>query len=173
MTKIAFMTNPAIRQIKLIIFGLVTFGTVSCNTETKNSVVKAERISPGYNELANSEKRKSFLISDFNTDNPDIENIPRPTTSALHTKLDTSLLFGIWTSDPNGPHADFQLTRKSFYVVDYDGNGDMPYQLNDSTLKVYYNDFIQEGKIISVDRDTLKIIWKGFDRSNSFVRWSK
>jgi hypothetical protein len=80
MTKIAFMTNPAIRQIKLIIFGLVTFGTVSCNTETKNSVVKAERISPGYNELANSEKRKSFLISDFNTDNPDIENIPRPTT---------------------------------------------------------------------------------------------
>jgi hypothetical protein len=158
---------------KLIVFGTFIILMISCNTESKKSVGKVDSISNGYNELANSDRRKSFSISDFNKDNPDIANISRPNTSSIHTKLDTGLLFGIWANDPKGPHADFQLTRKSFYVVDYDGNGDMPYQINDNIIKIYYNDFIQEGNIISVGKDTLKVLWKGSDRSNDFVRWPK
>lgn len=152
---------------------------VSCNNQQKINTGKSvrtnitEKKSHGYNELANTDKRDTFSISDFNADNPEIKNIERCRFSTVKTELDTTLLFGIWTSDLDGPHADFELTRKSFYVVDYDGNGDMPYELLDRNLKIYYNDFIQEGKVISVDKDTLKINWKGFDVVNSYERWKQ
>jgi len=35
-------------------------------------------------------------------------------------------LFGIWTVDPEGPHTDFEISEKSFYIVDYYGNGALP-----------------------------------------------
>ena len=150
----------------------------SCNSQTGTTSGKTEAsatdsVNQGYNELANADNRKSFTISDFNTDNQEIENIARPSTSTINTKLDTALLFGVWTSDSNGPHADFDLTRKSFFVVDYDGNGDMPYELTDDKLKIYYNDFIQEGKVLFIGKDTLKIMWKDFDNINKYVRWTQ
>ncbi len=164
-----------LRPYNLTLIGLVILATTACNTKptnsTDNSSSKADSILHGYNELANTDNRQSFSISDFNTDNPDIKNIDRPKMSTIKTNLDTALLFGIWTSDPDGPHANFELTSKSFFVVDYDGDGDMPYELNGNKIKIYYNDFIQEGKIISVDKDTLKIQWKDFGNINSFVRW--
>ena len=157
---------------------LMTIIISSCNSQTGSTSQKSEAsvtdsANHGYNELANPDNRKSFTISDFNTDNQEIKNIGRPSTSTLNTKLDTSLLFGFWTTDPNGPHADFDLTRKSFFVVDYDGNGDMQYELTDDKLKIYYNDFIQEGKVLSVGKDTLKIMWKDFDNINKYVRWTQ
>jgi len=71
--------------------------------------------------------------------------------------IDTALLFGIWTADPEGPHTDFRWTKKSFFIVDYDGNGDMPFELIDRKLKIYFNDFSQEGNIQSVGKDSLII----------------
>ena len=175
--------NPQMKlkqeQINLLIIGIITIIIVSCNSRTQKTNEKlalsntSDSVSHGYNELANPEKRKSFTISDYNADNSEIENIDRPSKSTIATKLDTTLLFGIWTSDPNGPHADFDLTSKSFYVVDYDGNGDMPYELIDNKLKIYYNDFIQEGKIISTGKDTLKIKWNDFEDINQYVRWKQ
>lgn len=148
----------------------------SCNRKTgaKSAISEAgvpDTLNHGYNELANPEGRTHFSISDFNRDNPDIPNIDRPQNSIINTELDTALLFGIWTSNPDGPHADFSLTGNSFYVVDYDGNGSLPYELTDNRLKIYYNDFILEGKVISVGKDTLQIMWKAFDTTNSYVRW--
>ena len=156
---------------------LLTFFFTSCNQNGQKNI-KSENITVddslnhGYNELANPSNRKSFMISDYNTDNSKIKNINRPKKSKIKTNLDTTLLFGIWTSDLKGPHADFQLSHNSFYVVDYDGDGDMPYDLNDRKIKIYYNDFIQEGEIISVDKDTLKIMWKEYDNVNNYVRWT-
>ena len=157
---------------------LMTIINSSCKSQTGATSQKSEAnvtdsVNHGYNELANPDNRKSFTISDFNADNQEIKNIGRPSTSTINTKLDTSLLFGVWTTDPNGPHADFELTRKSFFVVDYDGNGDMPYELTDDKLKIYYNDFIQKGKVLSVGKDTLKIKWKDFDNINEYVRWTQ
>jgi len=166
-------------HINLFVIVLLTIVITSCNNQIKTPSDKSKRsgvsdsINHGYNELANPDNKKSFTISDFNTDNSEIKNIDRPNKSTIATRLDTTLLFGIWTSDPDGPHADFQLTNKSFFVVDYDGDGDMPYELKDTNLKIYYNDFIQEGKIISVDKDTLKIMWKDFDNINKYVRWTQ
>lgn len=164
-------------KIKLTLIGIVILAVPACSTKSTD---KADNNSTdtsgdyhGYNELANPDNRKTFTISDFNTDNPEITNIERPSASSIKTNLDTTTLFGVWTSDPNGPHADFELTSKSFYVVDYDGDGDMPYELNDTKLKIYYNDFIQEGKIIAVSKDTLKIQWKDFDNINNYVKWTQ
>jgi hypothetical protein len=163
----------------LLITGLMTIVVTACNNQTQKTSEKSVKSSisdslrHGYNELANPDNRKSFTISDYNTDNSEIKNIDRPSKSTIATKLDTTSLFGIWTTDPNGPHADFELTSNSFHVVDYDGDGDMPYELTDNKLKIYYNDFIQEGKIISVDKDTLKIKWNDFDNINHYVRWTQ
>lgn len=127
----------------------------------------------GYNELANPENRKYFPASDYNTDNPRIKNIKRPANSVFQSSLDTALLFGTWTSDPKGEHADFELTESYFFVVDYDGNGDMPYELQDNNLRIYYNDFIQDGEIISVTKNSLQIRWAGFEHTNTYQRWRR
>jgi len=83
-----------------------------------------------------------------------------------------NLLFGIWTNDPDGPHADFDLNKHFFYVVDYDGNGEMPYLINRDTIKVFYNDFESKGIISKVTKDTLSINW---DESGitTYTRWRK
>ena len=161
------------------ILGILFATIISCNTSknenNKNKIFKAQTetdtIYHGYNELANPQKLDNFTISDYNTDNSEIKNIERPRKSTIKTKLDTTNLFKIWTSDPNGPHADFVFSNKSFYVVDYDGDGDMPYELINNNLKIYYNDFIQEGKIISVKKDTLRIKWNNFEEINNYVPW--
>lgn len=157
---------------------LIVFFT-SCNRQRKYSNDKivfsevADSNSHGYNQLANPDHKKSFTISDYNTDNPEIKNIDRPSTCIIKTTIDTSLLFNIWTSDPDGPHADFDFSGYSFYVVDYDGDGNMPYELIDHKLKIYYNDFIQEGQIVSVKKDTLAIRWKDFDDVDFYVKWKQ
>ncbi len=167
------------KNINPFVIGLLTAFITACSNQTKPATDKSEKsnfvdtINHGYNELANPDNRKTFTISDFNTDNQEIKNIERPSVSTISTNLDTALLFGIWTNDPDGPHADFWLTSKSFLVVDYDGDSDMPYELTDNKLKIYYNDFFQEGKIISVDKDTLKIMWEDIENISNYVRWTQ
>jgi hypothetical protein len=105
-------------------------------------------------------RNKSNVVEKVSAKNINNEKVERPNQSKIvNPKFDLNLLFGIWTYDPKGPHADFELTRKSFYVVDYDGNGDMPYIINQDTIKVYYEDYESVGIIRSVTKDTLKIDW--------------
>ena len=87
----------------------------------------------------------------------------------LDTDLDTSLLFGIWTTDPEGPHADFCLSDQSFYVVDYDGDGAMPYFLKKDKITVGYPDFDYSGKIEHVLEDLLIIQWEGNPTASIYV----
>ncbi|AWH83649.1 hypothetical protein HYN59_00305 [Flavobacterium album] len=122
------------------------------------AIIEKDTINHGYNELA-GDREMTLTVSDYNTDNPEIQ-IERPDKSSVETSLDTTLLFNAWTLDNEGPHADFVFSPKSFFVVDYDGNGDMPYELKGNHLKIYYNDFIQEGEILSVSKDSLKIRWR-------------
>lgn len=147
---------------------------VACNTKEKNAAEeKSQNVSHGYNELADSTNRETYSISDYNADNPDVKNIDRPERSTVKTEIDTTLLFGIWVSNLDAPHADFDITSSYFRVADYDGNGDMPYELTGNHIKIYYNDFIQEGKIISVAQDTLQVQWKGFGYINKYLRWKE
>ena len=152
---------------------------ISCKNEEKsnglnsNTELKLETDSvDAYNELANPDKRETFTISEYNTDNPEIENIKRPEKTIIRNlSIDTTQAFGIWTQDPNGPHADFWLTAKSFLVVDYDGDGHMPYILDGNKITIFYNDFVQKGIITSTKNDTLKIKWSDLDVESEYVKF--
>jgi hypothetical protein len=74
-----------------------------------------------------------------------------------------------WTYDIEGPHADFELTF-AFYVVDYDGNGNMPYIINQDTITVYYPDYVSVGIIKSVTKDTLRLGQNGIVNC---VKWKE
>ncbi len=150
---------------------LALFLVFSCKKETRRPEAKPvvkDTLDHGYNELQGKKGESPISISDYNTDNPDIQ-IKRPAKSTLHTSLDTHLLFNIWTTDPDGPHADFEISDKDFYVVDYDGDGSMPYTLEGNGLTVYYNDFVQKGTIKSLTKDSLEILWEGTDESTHYV----
>ncbi|MDV6168928.1 hypothetical protein R1T16_10860 [Flavobacterium sp. DG1-102-2] len=97
--------------------------------------------------------------------------IERPEKPVIKTALNTELLFNTCVSDPSGPHADFVLSKKSFYVVDYDGNGDMPYVINGDSLTVYYETETREAKIISLTENNLILQWSGVEESTNYVIW--
>ncbi|CAM1343074.1 hypothetical protein [Tenacibaculum aestuarii] len=125
-----------------------------------------------YNELSNPSEKKILPISEYNTDNPEIENIKRPEKSVIrNSEIDTINLFGIWVSDLDSPHADFEISKNSFFIVDYDGDGDMPYTLNKNKLTVFYNDFIQTGIVTAKNKDTLKIKWSNTNNKTIYLRF--
>lgn len=81
-------------------------------------------------------------------------------------------IYGIWSENLNNPHADFEITKRSFYIVDYDGNGDMEYELYDNKIKVYYPDSEQEGIIKKAENDSLIIYWSSGQYA-TYVRWKQ
>ena len=151
--------------------GRWNYETGTCDYETTAESLDTLHKLQGYNELAGRDGRTVYTISEYNTDQADIENIKRPDTQIINPSIDTSMLFKIWTLDPDGPHADFRITKKEFYVVDYDGDGSMPYILNGDSLTIYYNDFIQKGKVLKVTKDSLIIIWNDVDGPTGFIEW--
>ena len=168
-----------LKKLTYISIFILVLINISCKNERKNdglnsnveSELKKDSLN-SYNELANPDKRENFTISEYNTDNPEIENIKRPEKSIIRNlAIDTTQAFGIWTQDPNGPHADFWLTSESFYVVDYDGNGEMPYILDKNVITIFYNDFVQKGIITSTTNDTLKIKWSDFEVETKYVKF--
>jgi hypothetical protein len=125
----------------------------------------------GYNQLADKQNRQTYTISEYNTD-LEAENIDRPEKTVItNPTFDTTHLFKTWTLDPDGPHADFWFNRTEFYVVDYDGNGAMPYILNQDSLTIFYNDFVQKGLIVSISKDTLIIRWDETGKPTEYVEW--
>jgi hypothetical protein len=141
--------------------------TITTNTESTRP--------SGYNELSNEDSLDQSTISSYNTDIEDRANINRPDKSKIeNSKFPADKLFGIWVEDPGPetPHATFQLTEKSFFVVDYDGDGDMPYVIKGDSITVYFNDFITKGKIIeSKNNGELKIHWEDSDTPTTYYTW--
>ena len=166
-------------KLNHIIISTLILMSVSCKNEKKNNTLnlktenelKTDSVN-AYNELANTQNRKTLTISEYNTDNTEIENIERPEKTIIRNlAIDTTKAFGIWTQDPNGPHADFWLTAKSFYVVDYNGDGAMPYILDKNEITIFYNDFVQKGVITSTENDTLNIKWSDIDEETEYVKF--
>ena len=153
--------------------GRWNYETKECEFESNNEHAvsqKADSIK-GYNQLADEQNRSIYTISEYNTDLEN-ENIDRPKKTIItNPTVDTTQLFKIWTLDPAGPHANFWFKSTEFYVLDYDGDGAMPYLLNRDSLIIFYNDFIQKGKIVSVSKDTLKIQWNNTESPTQYLEW--
>lgn len=114
-----------------------------------------------------------ITILEANIDLDSVENIERPAASEItNLKFPLSNLYGIWTYDPEGPHADFELNEKWFFVVDYDGDGSMPYIIKRDSIIVYYNDFISRGLIKEATGEILMIAWDG-QEATRYVRWAQ
>ena len=149
------------------IIPLISLIIISCGGQKSDQ--QAEHLS----DSSSAADKEVEFISEKNTDMAPIKNIERPKRSKIiSSKFPVDELFGIWTYDLNGPHADFLLSEKSFSIVDYDGDGDMPYILNHDTLTIYYNDNISKGLIKKVTKDTLIISWDNRDDSYCF-KWKQ
>ncbi|MFP3595572.1 hypothetical protein SB679_02510 [Chryseobacterium sp. SIMBA_029] len=155
-------------MMKKYVLIICVLTAISCEKkETANEINIENSIRP------KKENKIVEIVSKKNKDIESIQDVDRPNESKIiKSKFDIKLLFGIWASDPEGPHADFDLNKKSFYVVDYDGDGDMPYIINEDSLKVYYNDFVNVGIIKKVTKDTLKIDWNENGTTN-YVKWKE
>lgn len=153
--------------------GSWNYETQECefSSPVKNAAAKRNDSLNGYNQLADEQNRRTFTVSEYNTD-LETENIERPEKTIIRNPtIDTTQLFKIWTLDSDGPSADFWFKRTEFYVVDFDGGGAMPYLLNQDSLTIFYNDFIQKGKIVSVGKDNLKIHWNESEAPTEYVEW--
>ena len=110
-------------------------------------------------------------ISSKNTDIDTVENIDPPKKSQIiDPAFAVDNFFGIWTSDPTGPHADFEIDKDHFLVVDYDGDGRMPYRIHKDTLAISYPDGIEKFIIKKVTKDSLVLTSQDFG-ATSYVRW--
>lgn len=128
----------------------------------------------GPDELTDQYDRRVFAVSVYNTDMPDVSHISRPSQSSIaNFGFDTSHLFKIWTLYPDGPHASFRVDADEFFVVDYDGDGSMPYEIDGRLIKVYYNDFKKQGLINRLTRDTLIINWKDAGKPAVYSVWDQ
>lgn len=140
---------------------------ISC-VEKQNKVDIVNKQTP--TKYSNKKYKSSTLK---NIDSESVNNISKPKKSnIIHSKYLLHNIFGIWTYDLTGPHADFQLDKKAFFIVDYDGDGSMPYVLNHDTLKVYYDDFVTIGIIKKANNDSLSIVWDA-NRVIHYVRWTQ
>lgn len=128
------------------------------NITQRNSIIVEEK-TPSVKEVVEIE-------------NNDTDQFKRPKKSIIkNLAIDTTYAFGVWTTDIEAPHADFYFTKDSFYVADYDGDGEMPYVLDKNTITVYYEDRIQKGNINTTHKDTLKIKWSDYDIETKYVRF--
>lgn len=88
-----------------------------------------------------------------------------------NSELDTILLFKAWVGDPNGPSADFEISSKSFYKVDFDGIGEIGYSLIGNQLKLIDGEYFDLGEITKLNNDTLQIKWKATELVIDYVVW--
>jgi hypothetical protein len=78
-------------------------------------------------------------------------------------------LFHAWVNDINDPHAAFDITKDGFFVVDYDGDGSMPFLLKKDSLIVYYEEAPERYLIKKLTNDSL--VLSTADYEIRYVRW--
>lgn len=160
------MRKPGILTVSVLLF------LSSCGGDKKQEAIANADLAVE-DSITTSYQRPVITISEANTDLESVENIERPATSkVINSRFPLSSLYGIWTYDPEGPHADFELDEKWFFVVDYDGDGNMPYIIKQDSIIVYYNDFISKGLIKEATGEKLKISWDG-QEATEYVKWTQ
>jgi len=144
-------------------------------TDTINPLVIDSADLIGYDELANEGNYESFTVSAYNTDLDNIPNIKKPLKSTIKNfKFPKKNFYGIWVRDtsPETPHATFQITKESFLMVDYDGDEDMPYEINNDSIIVYFNDFVKRGRVIdATTTDSIVIYWNNSKKPTTYYKW--
>lgn len=152
----------------------------SCNEKKKNEFQAAK---PVIEEIVKPDSLVDTLVSvpigrltynsgssSISIESTDTVKFWRPKkTKIINPTVSLDKLFHAWVMDVNDPHAAFDLTRESLYVVDSDGNGNMPYVLKGDSLIVYYEDEVQRSKIIRLTEDSMILAFNDYELA--YVRW--
>lgn len=90
-------------------------------------------------------KAVDYTVTENKIDQPDVQKSYEgssgkpPNHADIKSKIQNSKfpvekLFGVWALDLLGPVADFQLNANSYFIPDFDGDGDMPYAITGVVL---------------------------------------
>ena len=85
-----------------------------------------------------------------------MENNPKAAPETRKVEIDKNLLYGIWNSTKGGD-ADFRITPNEFYLVDFFESSE--YNLEGNLITISGSDFYENGLILNVTQDSLKIEW--------------
>jgi hypothetical protein len=150
------------KKITYIIISILVLNNFSCKNEKKNKalILGLETI------------LKTNSIAVFNYSKREIKNSEQLEESIFRNlEVDTTKLFGTWTQDPTAPFADFRLSAKSFNVVDFESDSDIPYKLDKNEITVFYKDKSHKGIITLTENDTLKIKWANNNTETEYVKF--
>lgn len=87
------------------------------------------------------------------TESKKIENI---TSNSQKSEIDKTLIYGIWDSTKGGD-ADFRITENEFYLVDFFESSE--FKLDGNLIKIKGSEYYENGVILKVSKDSLKIKW--------------
>jgi len=94
----------------------------------------------------------------------------KESNESRNSDIDSTLLYGIWDSTKGGD-ADFRITENEFYLVDFFERSE--YKINGNLIKIIGSDFYENGLILKVTKDSLKIKWVELDVVVDYWKFNK
>ena len=129
---------------KLLLALIIALMLLSCAKEKdKNRIIKID----------------DSLNGNYNTPALTIKKLRAAGNNSSKPKFGPEVLYGIWTLNNNGPHADFKITKEAFYIADSEDDGNHTYTISNDTITVRYKDYNAVGIIKKAVKDTLIINW--------------
>lgn len=107
-----------------------------------------------------------IIFLGLNSCKPELKSKKKPVFK--NVEIDTTLLFGVWGIVQDGD-AEFRITSKDFYVVDFFERS--LYTLEKNKLTIHKSEYYREGTIINVTKDSLKIKWDFIDDISNYWRF--
>jgi hypothetical protein len=116
---------------KFFMFTVAVFLLLSCAKEQKDNVPNEG------SEFLTTQRQKVITV----------QTKAKSQNKINDPKFNPELLYGIWTVDNRGPHADFKLNKETLYIVDSDDDGNHEYSISHDSLIVKYKDYKSIGII--------------------------
>jgi len=91
-------------------------------------------------------------------------------TEFKKNRFDKAMLFGVWDSTKGGD-ADFRITENDFYLVDFFERSE--YKINGNLIKIIGSNYYENGLILKVSEDSLKIKWVELDVVVDYWKFNK
>lgn len=149
------------KKTTYIIILILVLNNFSCKNEKKNKALILG--------LETTLKTDTIAVSNYSKS--EIKNSKQLEESIFRNlEVDTTKVFGAWTQDPTAPFADFYITAKSFHILDFDSENDIPYMLDKNQIIFFYKGNRHKGIITSTENDTLKIKWTDIDFETKYMR---
>ncbi|MFY0599910.1 MAG: hypothetical protein JXR03_09590 [Cyclobacteriaceae bacterium] len=165
-----------IGRLSFLLLVLCIFNSCSKLNKSSKKETKLDSISTKEVEIVDQSTELETTLEIANNDVIELleepifyDSMGRPNRPVFRNiKVDTSELFGVWTQDLTYPNAEFLMSEKYYYIADYDGDGRIPYILEENLLTVFFEYEKSTGKIEKVGNDSLLILWNHDDPNRKY-----